>query len=423
MFLRSVKDSISWLNGCWQWERSPYGTESELVWTVIAGAQTSSYTPVASEDSGKVLRVTVSYDDGTGTGRTATSSATERVDRAGTLSMDPSPPVAGQAVTATLTDLDGMVSNEVWKWERSPRAGTPDWKVITGAMTSAYTPSAADDGGMILLVTVGYDDAIGTGRSAVSPSTLAVDRLGVITLTTSMPVVGEALTATLTDGDRGVLNAGWQWENSPDEDPREWVAIPGAERAMYTPSASLAGKLLRAVVTYDDATGMGREAASDATASLDQRGTISLSSNAPVVGDEIRATLSDADGGVANEVWQWEGSPDEEERTWSVITGAGSDAYTATVADAGQVLRAMVSYDERCGTGRLAVSAATAAVDQKGAVTLSPQQPVVGEAVTATLMDADGDVTNQAWEWERSLGVGVLAWSSISGRTRRATCL
>ena len=135
----------------------------------------------------------VTYDDGTGTGRTATSSATERVDRAGTLSVDPSPPVAGQAVTATLTDLDGMVSIEVWKWERSPRTGTPDWEEISGPTTASYTPTAADDGGKILRVTVGYDDAFGTGRGAVSPSTLAVDLLGVVTLVYhSTPVVGRA---------------------------------------------------------------------------------------------------------------------------------------------------------------------------------------------------------------------------------------
>ena len=417
---KAVKATLSDPDGMeanqrWRWERSPYGTESELMWMAIAGAQTSSYTPVASEDSGKVLRVVVTYDDGTGTGRTATSSATERVDRAGVLSVDPSPPVAGQAVTATLTDLDGMVSNEVWKWERSPRTGTPDWDVITGATTSAYTPTAEDDGGMILRVSVGYDDAFGTGRGAVSPSTLAVDRPGVITLTTSTPVVGEALTATLTDGDGRVLNVLWQWGNSPDQDPPVWMTISGAESATYTPSASLAGKLLTAVVTYDDATGRGREASSDGTAALDQRGTITLSSDAPVVGDKITATLEDLDGGVTNKVWQWEGSPDEEERTWSVITGAGSDAYTATVTDAGQVLRAMASYDDPVGTGREAVSAVTAAVDQKGAVTLSPRTPVVGEAVTATLTDADGDVTSQAWQWERSPGTGEPEWNAISG--------
>ena len=315
-------------NQVWRWERSPYGTESELMWTAIAGAQTDSYTPVASEDSGKVLRVVVTYDDGTGTGRTVTSSATERVDRVGTLSVDPSPPVAGQAVTATLTDADGMVSNQEWKWERSPRTGAPDWEEISGGTTATYTPSAEDDGGKILRVSVGYDDAIGTGRSAVSPSTLPVDLLGVVSLSTTTPVAGELVTATLTDGDGEVLNAVWQWESSPDEDPPEWVAISGAESATYTPSASLAGKLLRAVVTYDDATGMGREAASDATAPLDQRGTISLSSNAPVVGEAVAATLTDADGDVTNQAWAWERSPDQEQLMWSTITKADGATYT-----------------------------------------------------------------------------------------------
>ena len=329
--------------------------------------------------------------------------------------MTPSSPVAGQAMTATLTDADGMVSNQVWKWERSPRMGTPDWEEITGATTSAYTPSAEDDGGEILRVTVGYDDAFGTGRGAVSPSTLAVDRLGVITLTTSMPVVGEALTATLTDGDGGVLNSVWKWENSPDEDPREWVAISGAENATYTPSASLARMWLRAVVTYDDATGRGRTASSDATARLDQRGTITLSSDAPVVGDEIGATLSDADDGVANEAWKWESSQDEGELMWSIITRADAATYTPVSDDAGRLLRAMVTYDDAVGMGRMAVSAATAAADQRGAVTLSPTAPIVGEAATAMLTDADGDVTSQAWQWERSPGIGILEWSAISG--------
>ena len=76
-----------------------------------------------------------------------------------------------------------------------------------------------------------------------------------------------------------------------------------------------------------------------------------------------------------------------------------------------------MGYDDVVGTGGRATSVATSAVDQKGAVTLSPQRPIVGEAVTATLEDSDGSVSVQAWEWERSPGMGEPEWSVISGPT------
>ena len=116
-----------------------------------------------------LLRVVVTYDDRTGSGRTAISDATERVDQEGTLTLRPSLPVAGVAVTATLADPDGMLANHVWKWERSPRAGTPDWEVIIGATASTYTPTAEDDDGKLLRVIVAYDDALGGGRGRDQP--------------------------------------------------------------------------------------------------------------------------------------------------------------------------------------------------------------------------------------------------------------
>ena len=124
-----------------------------------------------------------------------------------------------------------------------------------------------------------------------------------------MPVAGEALTATLSDGDGGILNAAWQWESSPDQGTPNWSGITGAEAATYTTSASLAGKLLRAVVNYDDTTGRGRQAVSDTTAPLDQRGMVTLSPDAPIVGQAVTATLTDADGGLTNQTWVWESEP------------------------------------------------------------------------------------------------------------------
>ena len=384
-------------------------------WMVIAGARSRNYTPVEEQDAGMLLRVIVTYDDGTGTGRSVSSEATDRVDREGMLMVSPSPPVAGEVVTATLTDGDGMLTGLVWTWERSPRGGTPAWETIMGAASSTYTPTASDDGGKLLRVTAGYDDAIGSGRVAVSPSTLPVDRLGVVSLSTSTPAAGETMTATLMDDDGGILNEAWRWESSPDEVVRNWTEITGAESRAYTPSASLAGSVLRATVMYDDATGTGRTAASVGTAPLDQRGMVTLTPIFPVVGEAVTAALSDADGGITNEVWVWERSPALGEPTWTSITGADSATYSPDVVDAAKLLRVEVTYDDAVGTNRAARSGATDPVDRRGTVTLSPQTAVVGEPVTATLTDADGGLANQVWEWERSPDVGEPGWSAITG--------
>ena len=122
-------------------------------------------------------------------------------------------------------------------------------------------------------------------------------------------MAGEAVVAMLMDADGGILNEEWQWESTADQETPAWSVINGAEASTFTPPAALAGALLRATVIYDDATGRGRQAMSDATTPLDQKGTVTLSSTAPVVGQAVSATLTDADGGITNQVWVWERSP------------------------------------------------------------------------------------------------------------------
>ena len=153
-----------------------------------------------------------------------------------------------------------------------------------------------------------------------------VDQPGEVSLSSTTSEVGVALTAALTDPDGGVLNKAWQWESSPDQAPPTWTAISGATSASYTPTTTDVGKLLRASVTYDDATGIGKTAVSAPTAAADQKGTVSLSTNQPVVGEALTATLTDADGGITNQVWVWESPPFSCFKTFHKVSSRSSSA-------------------------------------------------------------------------------------------------
>ena len=91
----------------------------------------------------------------------------------------------------------------------------------------------------------------------------------------------------------------------------------------------------------------------------DQMGTVTLSTQAPMVGTAITATLTDADGMVTGQMWQWEKSMNK--TSWMDATGAGAMtmSYTPAAMDVGYYLRAMVTYTDKNGSGRTASSMAT----------------------------------------------------------------
>ena len=152
----------------------------------------------------------------------------------------------------------------------------------------------------------------------------------------------------------------------------------------------------------------------------DQRGMVTLSTQAPMAGTAITATLTDEDGGVTGQMWQWEKSMNMS--SWMDATGAGatSATYTPAAADEGYYLRATVEYTDAGGAGKMAESDATTAAvvlpaDQQGSVSLSPQSPVAGMAVTASVTDPNGGVTNIRLQWSRS--ADGTAFTDIAGET------
>ena len=87
---------------------------------------------------------------------------------------------------------------------------------------------------------------------------------------------------------------------------------------------------------------------------LEEAGTVSFSK----VGTEIRAKLSDPDGGVSSPSWQWARSSDRS-MGWANISGATSAGYSPSGDDEEMYLRARVSYSDGQGSGKQAQGVST----------------------------------------------------------------
>ena len=156
-----------------------------------------------------------------------------------------------------------------------------------------------------------------------------------------------------------------------------WSDIDGATAASYTPTEDDRGTLLRPNVSYNDGAATGITLVGMASqpvptpAVVDQPGSVTLSlEGAPEAGTVITATLTDLDGGVTGETWQWQRSADGV--TWTDIDGATAASYTATEADAGMQLRALVTYADALGTGISLEGAATEALPSTPEITPTP---------------------------------------------------
>ena len=121
-------------------------------------------------------------------------------------------------------------------------------------------------------LTVTASDSGGTRTS--SPVTVQIGDAndpGEIALSSSNPLVGHPVTATLTDQDQGVKDERWQWHHSTDG--VAWDDIPGANSGQYTPKATDVEQLLCVTVTYRDAHAESEVATSKATSEATSEAT------------------------------------------------------------------------------------------------------------------------------------------------------
>ena len=182
-----------------------------------------------------------------------------------TLSSDQDEVKVDVTITAEVTDLDVVTPNTVtWQWARASSAtasGTP----ISGATAATYTPVEADVDSY-LRATASYTDGHGPNKSedavtgdVVEAVITVVVQDGSVNLSPSQLVVGDVVTAILSDPDSDETDLAWQWARSSDGSTG-WTDIVGATSqgsvsATYTTVDDDAGNYLRATVTYTDSDG------------------------------------------------------------------------------------------------------------------------------------------------------------------------
>ena len=171
--------------------------------------------------------------------------------------------------------------------------------------------------------------------------------------------VGVELTAELDERDEEAVT-GWQWASSAS-DTGPWANISGATDNTYTPVDGDVGNYLQITVFYDQPAPLpsGQTLSEETTTAVvaasttDNPGTVSLlPSSGLVSGDSATASLADQDNPV-NQSWQWARSASAN-GPWSDISNATSATFTTTNSDAGNYLRATVTYDDSSGTGKTA---------------------------------------------------------------------
>ena len=139
--------------------------------TIIGGALTfrasPNYEMAADADGDNVYEVVVAASDAdSNRGEKSVKVKVANVEEPGTVTLSAGQPRVGVSLTASLTDIDGGVSDLKWQWND----GSTD---IEGATSDTYTPTS-EDLGDTLTARAMYADAQGLGKTANFVYTVAV---------------------------------------------------------------------------------------------------------------------------------------------------------------------------------------------------------------------------------------------------------
>ncbi len=303
------------------------------------------------------------------TGTTNVTVNVTNVNEDGMVSLDLEHPRVGTTVEASVTDEDGITAGTVtWQWAYSTSMSGP-FTAYTAQTRDRFTPRESDaDQGLYLRVTATYTDAHGAGQTAYKTTGMVTHNMApafaadadntrmVAEDTAAGAYIGAPVTATDADDSSLVYTLG-------GTDAASFGIGEGTGQLMTSGMLDYETKMTYMVtVTATDPYG-----ASDTimvtimVENVDEMGTVSLSSMAPMVGEMLTASLTDPDGGITGTTWQWSKSMTMG-GTFMAIAGATSMTYTPVEGDVGYYLRATASYTDNQGTNKSAMATSSAKV-------------------------------------------------------------
>ena len=419
----------------WQWAKA---TTMDGTYSNIAGATSDSYTPVEG-DANMYLRATAMYTDGHGSGRSKSMMSANAVSTGpafdadtATRSVDENTVAGeniGEPVMATDADDDTLTYALSGTDAASFDIDTGTGQLMTLAALDYETKATYS-------VTVAASDSGGLSASIdVMVMVTNVDEMGEVTLWAGMdaltmaPQVGDTITGAVMDPDGGVMVESWQWARTMDTaNMNSWMDIEDASVAAYMVTADDTGYYLRVMATYTDAAGtdMAMEysmptmmvtmnAAPMFESETDTREVAENTVAGENIGEPVMATDADDDTLTYALSGTDAASFDIDTGTGQLMTLAALDyetkaTYSVTVA----------ASDSGGLSASIDVMVMVTNVDEMGEVTLwagmdaLTMAPQVGDTITGAVMDPDGGVMVESWQWARTMDTANMnSWMDI----------
>ena len=373
--LTDPDESITGLT--WQWSQSPNGRTG---WANIANATDSAYTPT-DDHEGRYIRATASYTDGHGSGKTAHGVSPRRVDEPPPVNSAPAFPstengrrdvpensaggtTIGTPVAATDLNVGDAAVNDPLSYSLTGTdAASFTIDAGTGQLALAQDVALDFEGKRSYRVTVQVTD--GRDRNGDDDNDVIDDTISVtinVTNVNEAPTVSGEATATFAENDSGAVAS--YTGTDPERDNVTWstAGADGDSFAMTnrgrlhfaSPPSFEGGKTTYevTVVATDEGDLTGMIDVTVTVTDVEEEGVVTITPLRGWPETPFTAALTDGDGSLADQTWQWARSTNRS--SWTDIADKTSDAYTATADDAGNYLRVSTEYTDNRGSGKTA---------------------------------------------------------------------